>query len=373
MSYYNIDESRLTKYNLIEQIHVENGEGLKIINDVENKFLIIGNNIDRYQLDIYNKDTDKLVESRILLNGQGIQIAKFNYQAVLKKNDQIIQNVSFDTTGKKIMLHLDSHCLGDTLAWMAYVKDYFYKNNASELVVTNFWNQLFESPHISIKLVDHYDNEVDGIYSIESLGYKKETLHKQKNLQQVICDLMKIPYVEKRPLMKIPKCKIPDYGKYVCITENATDISKTWLYPNGWQIIVDYLNNLGYKVVVISKETTKLKNIIDQTNRTIEKTSMNLMYCEFFIGLASGLSWLAWAFNKRVIMISGFSLPYTEFSDKNYRIINSNVCHGCWNDINIISSVINNHCPKHFNTERQYECSKQITPEIIMNTINYLI
>ena len=41
---------------------------------------------------------------------------------------------------------------------------------------------------------------------------------------------------------------------------------------------------------------------------------------DMFIGMASGLSWVAWACNVPVIMISGFSLPFAEFPC--FRVIN---------------------------------------------------
>jgi autotransporter strand-loop-strand O-heptosyltransferase len=273
------------------------------------------------------------------------------------------------------MLHLDSHCLGDTISWVGYVKDYYYKKEASQLIVTNFWNSLFESPHPSIQLIDHYDQRVEDVYSIESLGYKKGTSHKEENLQKVMTDLMDIPYVEKRPLMKIPKHDKPNYGgKYVCITQSATDISKTWLHTGGWQQVVDYLNEIGYKVVVISKESTELNNIVDRTGSLpITDRVVDLLYADFFIGLPSGLSWLAWACKKKVVMIGGFSLPHTEFQDGQYRVINNDVCTGCWNDAKAHSSNLNNHCPWHYNTPRQHECSIKITPEMVIGKIEEVI
>jgi autotransporter strand-loop-strand O-heptosyltransferase len=38
-----------------------------------------------------------------------------------------------------------------------------------------------------------------------------------------------------------------------------------------------------------------------------------LRHASFFIGLGSGLSWLAWASGIPVVLISGFSLPNSEF------------------------------------------------------------
>jgi ADP-heptose:LPS heptosyltransferase len=40
-----------------------------------------------------------------------------------------------------------------------------------------------------------------------------------------------------------------------------------------------------------------------------------LQHCEFFIGVSSGLSWLAWACGKKVVMISGITKKENEFKE----------------------------------------------------------
>ena len=85
--------------------------------------------------------------------------------------------------------------------------------------------------------------------------------------------------------------------------------------------------------------------------------------CDFFIGLASGLSWLAWALGKKTIMISGFSAPFCEYQEDNYRIAGQGDCVGCYNDLRIFDGdsrpCINN-----------LKCSKLITPEMVIREIN---
>lgn len=41
-----------------------------------------------------------------------------------------------------------------------------------------------------------------------------------------------------------------------------------------------------------------------------------LRHADFFIGLGSGLSWLAWSCRIPVVLISGFSLPGYEFCNR---------------------------------------------------------
>jgi autotransporter strand-loop-strand O-heptosyltransferase len=94
--------------------------------------------------------------------------------------------------------------------------------------------------------------------------------------------------------------------------------------------------------------------------------------CEFFVGLGSGLSWLAWACELPVVLISGFSEEYSETTLDTYRVINKNVCTGCFNRYRLNASDWN-WCPDHQNTERQFECTKEITSQMVIDKINEVI
>jgi autotransporter strand-loop-strand O-heptosyltransferase len=109
---------------------------------------------------------------------------------------------------------------------------------------------------------------------------------------------------------------------------------------------------------------------IDKTGDIdIQERITDIVNCEFFIGLSSGLSWLAWALNKPVVMISGFSNPSSEFFTP-YRVFNENVCNSCWNDENC--KFDRNDwlwCPRNKN----FECSKSISPDMVKEKIDMLI
>jgi autotransporter strand-loop-strand O-heptosyltransferase len=106
--------------------------------------------------------------------------------------------------------------------------------------------------------------------------------------------------------------------------------------------------------------------------------SMNLIYhSEFYIGLSSGMSWIAHAMGKPVAIIANFTEDWNEFglSTSDYiKITNKNVCHGCWNKINI-DHTFDKHdwywCPKHKGTEKQFECHTSITPEMVLENIKH--
>ena len=105
----------------------------------------------------------------------------------------------------------------------------------------------------------------------------------------------------------------------------------------------------------------------------IDYRVVQIKNCDFFIGLSSGLSWLAWALNKKVVIISGCTNEDNEFKENCYRVINKNVCNGCLND----SSLDNQtkittswmYCPR----DKNFECSKEISFEMVKEKIDQCI
>ena len=168
---------------------------------------------------------------------------------------------------------------------------------------------------------------------------------------------------------------------YVCIGVQASGTPKAWLNPNGWNIVVDYLKKIGYRVLCIDKEneqtnygnTVKIpKGAEDFTgNRPLMERINLLAYADFFIGLGSGLSWLAWSADIPVILISGISKAWCEFETP-YRIFNNIVCNGCFNDMTYNSREIFE-CPKYKGTNQVYECSKKISAQQVIDAINKVI
>jgi autotransporter strand-loop-strand O-heptosyltransferase len=163
----------------------------------------------------------------------------------------------------------------------------------------------------------------------------------------------------------VASAHIPDY-KYVCISEWATEQIKHWHYPDGWQTIVNYLITRGYKVVSVAHEGTNLRHIVSASGNSIEVIMGLLKGCEFYIGVASGLAWLAWALNKKVIMISGFSEPWCEFKEGNHRIAGQGECVGCYNDLRIPHGDTRP-CPNN------YMCSRLITPGLVIEQIQKIV
>ena len=304
-----------------------------------------------------------------------------NWLIQVKQNGILDFEHKFDLKGKRALISFDSKSLGDTLAWIPACEE-FRKKHDCKVYVSTFWNKLFDKCE-EYKYLNFISpgSVVEGLYASYTIGCYDGDKNKNKvnwrivPLQKVAFDTLGLEYKEIVANIVTQTGRKPPTDKpYVAISEFSTFQCKFWNYPNAWQQIVDYLNDIGYKVVVISKEKTKLKNIIDRTNRSMSETINTIKNCEFFMTVSSGPAWVAWALEIPVIMISGFSHAFGEFTNKMYRIINEDVCHGCFNDVdNTFDRGQWDWCPRHKNTPRQFECTKKITPDMVKEYINKLI
>jgi glycosyltransferase involved in cell wall biosynthesis len=158
----------------------------------------------------------------------------------------------------------------------------------------------------------------------------------------------------------------PIKDRYVVVSEFSTFRGKHWLYPNGWQEVVDWLVCNGYRVASISKEPTALRNVARWNGRPIEETINNIRHADLMVTVSNGPMWLAHALGVPTVVISGFTLPYSEPSEC-YRVINDSVCVGCYHDFSFPfdREGSGSHCPR----ERNYECSTSITPGMVLDKV----
>jgi FkbM family methyltransferase len=165
----------------------------------------------------------------------------------------------------------------------------------------------------------------------------------------------------------------------VCIALHSTCQSKYWNNPTGWQDVVDYLNSKGYEVVLISKEGDGYMGNYHPTGVTqlpqgdLESVINVLNSSKFFIGIGSGLSWLSWACEIPTVIISGFSDSYTEPQNNVIRIeALEKSCKGCFNKY-VLDAGDWMWCPEHKGTDRQFECTRLIEGEYVINKIKHLL
>jgi len=293
---------------------------------------------------------------------------------------------------KRIFVNILSNSLGDTIAAIPYVSEY-QKVNGFDVTfsINDRLIFLFENSYRNIKLVGRkdivtYDEMIDLKYNFS------------KSIQGGYAEQMGFEnpkYI--RPVIDLPENPRTIKNKYVIMGIHSTSQLKYWNHPDGvksqmkspyWNDLSAMLRKSGYTPVTIEKD--ELFGVVPHRNGLPSKAnnkigvslldSVNLiLHCEFFIGLSSGMAWLAHALGKKVVMISNFTEDWTEFDlslDDYIRITNKSVCHGCWNRIDIEHSFDPYDwywCPLHRDTDRQFECHKSITANDVMDKIKHWI
>lgn len=193
--------------------------------------------------------------------------------------------------------------------------------------------------------------------------------------------ILGLPYAPPKPAW-VPGPRVIK-EPYVCIGVQASTAGKGWHYPRGWDEVTDYLKGLGYRVLCIDKEKKYRSKLTDYSMEMprgaedftgdrplIERADM-LGHAEFFVGLCSGLSWLARTADCPVVMIGGFTMYWTEFSTP-YRVYNRLLCSGCYNDLRI--NWQENGCARQWaGSDDILQCSKKITPRMVIQAIDSLI
>jgi autotransporter strand-loop-strand O-heptosyltransferase len=293
-------------------------------------------------------------------------------------NNQCIFDDKINLTGQRVFIGFDSAALGDNIAWIPYVEEFRKKHNC-HVIVSTFHNDLFKERYPDLEFISPGSgiNNIFASYSIGCFNTENRSTSphpwNEMPLQKVASDILGLDYKEIRPLLHIPNVERPIVEKYICIATESTSLCKYWHYPEGWENLALYLNERGYRVVNISKTDRNISNVINANVESVADVQKYLFHCEFFIGLPSGVAWIAWGMNKKVAMISGFSYPWCEFSNK----ININppedICQGCFNWKGQVFDKDWEYCPKYKGTPNIHLCSKSITVEKVIKSIQPLL
>lgn len=305
------------------------------------------------------------------------------WQIEVKQDDVLVFSHLYDAEGQTVCFVLEGNVLGDIIMLLPYIRAFVKKWQCQGVILDKpVFREILANYYPEFTVVDSFPEDAYATYHMGAF----------QNPPFVMPDNARaIPaaYIGQELLGGQMPAKAVRYWPtrprviekpYVCIAVQASGARKCWLYPQGWREIVAWLLQRGYRVICIDKE-----RMTDTDGMRIEMpegaedmsgdyTLMDrvnvLGYADFFIGLSSGLSWLAHAVGCPVVLISGITMPYSEF-DTPYRIQNRQVCHGCYNDLRV--DWREDKCPYHKGTEREYECSKMITPQMVIGTIERLI
>lgn len=287
------------------------------------------------------------------------------------------------------LVKIPSKSLGDVIAALHVIERFRQIKTPGEKIGVIVNNH--EHYHKSYPMFKFYSLELEPTLVYKPLGwilegefydkFKRLSFFLHENLIESIARQMEVPDSD----VIYDYTKIDYYNpeaikeKIITFSMHSTAQLKHWNYPNGWEILIDKLKNIGYKVINVDFHGSFgapgyfnfiPDNCIKMQGLNLKEVSEIINKSEFFIGLSSGLSWLAHSLQVPVVMISGMTNLEYEFKKSILRIGAQSECRNCFsNPKYTFDSGDWLWCPVHKGTEREFECSKSITPDHVFNNI----
>ena len=264
----------------------------------------------------------------------------------------------------KVYVHLESDQLGDCIAWLPYI-DIAREKYGWDVYTNFYYKNLFADsyPNLKFEIPSSYDKKI--VIAV---------FDREKPLQWSSAHALGVDYVEQRPRFNLSKLKKTS-GKTITFSEYGSNYCKSWNNPIGWFKTTQYVKTIGYNPIAISNEPTLLSNVTDCTGLDLLQVCDLIYSSSVYIGVSSGLAWLAWCLDVPVIMISGHTKRYFEFNSNIIRLgpLDDCICFGCYNDNKLEIKWEDIWCPHYKGTYRQHECTYTISDADVVNAINYAL
>ena len=347
------------------------------------KVEINGDNVEDYFIEFINSETNEVIHSTTMTNNMWTSCSRKYYIPWIIKINGVIAD-KLDLTDEHVMISLESDSIGDTIAWVPYAVEFAKKHNC-KISLSTFYNSWFQNLPVykNIKFIE--PGTLLPCKTIYRIGWfrdeknffnNKDTHPNQVNLnplQQTATDILGLEFKELNLGLDFPKTDRIIKSNYIVIGPESTAGCKEW--PRGnWEILVKLLNQLGYQVVVLSKNNLNFSQAIQYWNQPFDVIANLLHHADLFAGLSSGLAWFNWALGKKTLMINNFTSKEHEFQTKVSRVRNEAVCNSCWVNPNFSFDAGDwNWCPIWKGTDKQHICQKSITPIQVFNQIKQQI
>jgi autotransporter strand-loop-strand O-heptosyltransferase len=357
--------------------------------------------IDGWRVRMTDIDTHNVVFDETLEAGEIVASRrKYFVRTRLQVFDgaRLVFEHAFDAAGQPVLVRLASAALGDSLAWMPVI-DAFREQHRCDLhvVLPDHLQPLFGEGYPALKLISDraphasaaagrrfYATYHIGLFSPYGERDHQPTDPRVSSMQDAAAYMLGVPPGERRPRLVVADTARRIAQPYVCIATQATAQCKYWNNPRGWPTLIAHLKRLGFRVLCIDRDRAYgLPGALNPMpagaedftgERPLQERASLLAHAAFFVGLGSGLSWLAWAVGTPVVMISGFSHPKTEFHTP-WRVINFHACNSCFNDTaHEFDPDDFDWCPRRAGSGApRFQCTSAISPEFVIRAVDELI
>ena len=290
----------------------------------------------------------------------------------------------YDARDREVLVQFPIGTLGDTLAWFPYAARFQQKHGCKlTCAMSGLIIPLLKDAYPEIRFITHeemtdqklaqsfYATYSMGLFFDDKANIWQPTDFRMVGLHRTAGYILGVDPTDCAPTIAIEDDSRPIPDPYVCVAVQSSSGCKMWNNPLGWREVVAHLKARGYRVICIDQKPVSGSGLLyahiphgaeDETgDRPLTERARWLRHADLFVGLSSGLAWLANSVGAPTVVISGFTHPTNEFASP-YRVINWHTCNSCWND----PAERFKHddfmwCPRHQNTPRHFECTRLIT------------
>jgi hypothetical protein len=253
------------------------------------------------------------------------------------QNNELLLSHDYSAADREIMIQFPVGTLGDPVGWFPYAVKFQEQHGCKltcamgEAIIS-----LFRKAYPQINFVTHEEVKPEDFYATYSIGL----FFDDKSFVHQPCDFRFVGL--HRTAGYILGVEPTEVAPRMVLDDDTRPIPENHI-PNGAE---------------------------DQTgDQPLQERARWLRHADFFVGLSSGLSWLAWAAGPPVVMIAGFTHPTNEFATP-HRGVNYHACNSCWNDpAHRFDHKDFLYCPRHKDTPRQFECTRLITVDQVKSVI----
>jgi autotransporter strand-loop-strand O-heptosyltransferase len=298
-----------------------------------------------------------------------------NFYYSLNEKEILSYFDDFEIKQEKTIIIVNTNAIGDKIVAIRYAQEWAHQQGKRvDLSISG--SHLFDKKDFpNLNILENRQETFDDYSDLIYLDYKFD-----RPIQRGFSDQLLLEYKELRPVIKKSNKPRSIKSDYICLGVQSTSQCKYWNYPNGWEELSKMIRKSGLTPVSVDlHETfgtegwwnTLPPSSVRKTGLDFEDVINIIQHCNFFVGVSSGLSWLAHALGKKVVMISGVTSTDNEFTQDIVRIQNKEVCNSCFTKTDLWKFDPGDWtwCPEHKESTKWFECTRTISPEYVFEQI----
>ena len=267
----------------------------------------------RWRVRFTDLDTEAVLAEATVGQGQmaSPHIYFQRFRVEVWKDDEAVFSHDYDCRDREVLIRINGAALGDTIGWFSYAVKFQAQHGCRlTCAMASTLIPLLRDAYPDIAFVEPDKVEPGRYYATYHLGVSfreggqafQPCDHRLVGTHRAAAYALGVDPADAPPRIALADETRPIPEPYVCIAAQSTLQAKYWNNPDGWAEVVAFLKESGYRVICIDRQAQygRLNRIPDGAedetgDRPLQERARWLKHADLFVGLASGLSWLAWA------------------------------------------------------------------------------